>query len=847
MFNGTGVDVYVADTGIDTLHQEFATPTSRVVENIFNAFGSVTTDTDGHSHGTHCSGTVGGNTIGVSSGANIFGVKVLSNSGSGSDENIAEGLEYIIEYASNRTNPAVVSMSLCGGCYERSCSEDPYNVFTLALQAVMDEGIPIIAAAGNDNIDACFYAPAGIPGIITIGASDINDDEASFSSYGPCVDLYAPGVDINSACAESSCGDETSYVEYSGTSMATPHVAGVAAQILQNNPDASIEELRESLQCSGVASTIDMLDILHVSYTPNILLQVPSSSSLDTCNRGAGCPDDCSGEGYCDDSYNRTEAVCMCISPATNLFEDSCSEWYFGLETNETEVPSCYMSDANVSVTMFSSTVGWSSGYGWLGSAWSIFNSSDVTMSPMATATLGFYEPSSLETTVDVCLMENTCYKFGTSSGEYHFLTEWEVCGVAGGELFTGDLCIDASGDCSLTCESDASMIEVWDATPDPSGYTISSLFAVDAETSQWTNSVKLGGNNSYDGVKSMCLKKDRCYGFHTEIAYDDAFFSIPACGLEDVSTSLAPYYQVCVDSAGSCNSTFSSGCSASESPLSVNLYDTWGDGWDGGVLNVINSDGSTHSSFTLASGSYVLEIACLEEGNYTLTFDQPTSWAKEMAWEVCGRSGGAAELLKGTLVIDSSLDCHWECEGGDMVSIVGDPSYSGISIFYDGEFQAVTSQGEVIAQDYVNDFNYQNQTICMEHGSCAKIKVDYVCSFTSISSLSVDSYKAALSPSKTASFGSIQKEKKAPSDLSKAVEDRRLRQEAADQRRLAANTVELCDISIEPCSSDYVCLSSDNTCTFSEIDGDSAEMTRVSIATFLATLFVGALLFLGA
>ena len=241
-FDGSGVDVYIVDTGIDTSHEEFSS-TSRTVENIYNAYDAVTADTDGNSHGTHCAGTVGGKTVGVSSGANLFGVKVLSDEGSGTDEDIAEGLEFVMSHAEGRSNPSVISMSLGGGCYRRSCSEDPYNPFMLSVEAAMDMGIVVVAAAGNDNADACFYMPASIPGVITVGASDITDKEAYFSSYGPCVDVYGPGVDINSACAYSACLNETEYIEYSGTSMATPHVAGVVAQVLENNPNATIEEV----------------------------------------------------------------------------------------------------------------------------------------------------------------------------------------------------------------------------------------------------------------------------------------------------------------------------------------------------------------------------------------------------------------------------------------------------------------------------------------------------------------------------------------------------------------------------------------------------------------------------
>jgi len=214
---GQGVEVFVVDTGVYTAHSEFGGRASMV----FNAItGEASNDLNGH--GTHCAGTIGGTIYGVAKKATIKGVKVLSGSGSGTNAGVIAGVDYV---ANNRVSgkPTVASMSLGGG---------PSTALDTAVANTIKLGILFAIAAGNDNANACNYSPARVPAAITVGATTSTDARSSFSNYGTCLDIFAPGTNIQSAWIGSTTATST----ISGTSMATPHVAGVLAVQLSLNP-----------------------------------------------------------------------------------------------------------------------------------------------------------------------------------------------------------------------------------------------------------------------------------------------------------------------------------------------------------------------------------------------------------------------------------------------------------------------------------------------------------------------------------------------------------------------------------------------------------------------------------
>ncbi|WP_411082805.1 S8 family peptidase [Streptomyces sp. cmx-18-6] len=218
---GDGVKVYVVDTGIDAAHSEFG---GRVVKG-YDAVGDGRGGQDCNGHGTHVAGTVGGSVSGVAEDASLVNVRVLDCQGRGSWAGIIAGFDWVAkDAAAAATAPAVLNASLGGG---RSRAVDA------AVEAVADAGVLPVVAAGNDDIDACRISPAAADGVVTVGASDRQDRETAFSNWGSCLSLYAPGADIVSA----RLGGGT--VSLNGTSMASPHVAGVAALYKETNPTAT--------------------------------------------------------------------------------------------------------------------------------------------------------------------------------------------------------------------------------------------------------------------------------------------------------------------------------------------------------------------------------------------------------------------------------------------------------------------------------------------------------------------------------------------------------------------------------------------------------------------------------
>ncbi|MGA6170997.1 S8 family peptidase [Streptomyces sp. NPDC012600] len=217
---GDGVKVYVVDTGIEAGHAEFG---SRVV-NGYDSVGDGRNGQDCNGHGTHVAGTVGGATSGVAKDASLVSVRVLDCRGRGTWAGIIAAFDWVAKDAAADSAPAVLNASL-GGARSRAVDA--------AVEAVADAGVLPVVAAGNDDRDACDVSPAAADGVVTVGASDRQDRETPFSNWGSCVSLYAPGADIASA----RLGGGT--VSLNGTSMAAPHVAGVAALYKEENPSAT--------------------------------------------------------------------------------------------------------------------------------------------------------------------------------------------------------------------------------------------------------------------------------------------------------------------------------------------------------------------------------------------------------------------------------------------------------------------------------------------------------------------------------------------------------------------------------------------------------------------------------
>ncbi|KAH7056150.1 peptidase S8 and S53 subtilisin kexin sedolisin [Linnemannia elongata] len=245
---GSGVTAYIVDTGIYAAHSDFG---GRATFGANFISGSPNTDENGH--GTHVAGTIGGTKYGVAKKVKLVGVKVLSKSGSGSTSGVVAGMDWVASRAV--AGKSVVNMSLGGG---KSQAIDD------AAGRLYAKNIPLIVAAGNSDDDACDGSPAGAANTFTVGASDRYDAPAYFTSWGSCVEIFGPGVDITS----SWIGGTTAQKTISGTSMATPHVVGVAALYIAQGGLSTAQSVFDKLVETATPDVISG----NLNGSPNLLV-----------------------------------------------------------------------------------------------------------------------------------------------------------------------------------------------------------------------------------------------------------------------------------------------------------------------------------------------------------------------------------------------------------------------------------------------------------------------------------------------------------------------------------------------------------------------------------------------
>ena len=236
-FTGSGVNAYVMDSGIRATHTEFGGRVVLAYDNVNDGQNG----NDCYGHGTHVAGTLGGATYGIAKGVTLHSVRVYSCSGVTTWSAVVDATDWIVR---NHVKPAVVNMSFAGSGLSPAGTD--------AVQRLIGAGVTVVAAAGNLSIDACGTTPAGTPGAITVGAVDSGDVRAAFSNFGPCLELFAPGVDVPSASYYSN----TLTSVMTGTSMAAPHVAGAAALFLEANPFWSPEAVANALVASATPAVV---------------------------------------------------------------------------------------------------------------------------------------------------------------------------------------------------------------------------------------------------------------------------------------------------------------------------------------------------------------------------------------------------------------------------------------------------------------------------------------------------------------------------------------------------------------------------------------------------------------
>lgn len=247
---GAGVKAYVVDTGVLSTHTDFG---GRVASGYSAINDVVNTTEDCNGHGTHVAGTLAGTNYGVAKAATIVPVRVLDCQGSGSTSTVVAGLDWVV--GDHSSGPAVVNMSL-GGRSSRAVDA--------AVVRVFEDGVTVVVAAGNGHTNACTASPSRVEQAITVGATNATDTRAPYSNFGKCVDLFAPGSYIVSDWITSTTATNT----LSGTSMSTPHVAGVAAVLLSRTPTSTPSEIALALASSATVGAIADVG----ARSPNLLV-----------------------------------------------------------------------------------------------------------------------------------------------------------------------------------------------------------------------------------------------------------------------------------------------------------------------------------------------------------------------------------------------------------------------------------------------------------------------------------------------------------------------------------------------------------------------------------------------
>lgn len=304
---GAGVNIYIIDSGIRASHQEFG---GRVVSG-YTAINDGHGTDDCYFHGTAVASTAGGQTVGVAKGATLWAVRMFDCNGSGSASALLSAVDWVTQ---NRRLPAVANMSL-------NTANSP--ALNTAVSNSIAAGVTYVVAAGNRAVDACQYSPGNLPAAITVAGSTRADGQLGVSNFGSCVDLYAPGESIEQAYIING---DAAYGNGSGTSAATPHVAGVAALVLAANPGATPAQVAQMIRQSATPGVLTGLG----PGSPNLLLNVAAAGAVAPPPTTTPPPSDTSTTSStppADSTVTGTPSTPPVDQPPTASFSANCKGW----------------------------------------------------------------------------------------------------------------------------------------------------------------------------------------------------------------------------------------------------------------------------------------------------------------------------------------------------------------------------------------------------------------------------------------------------------------------------------------------------------------------------------------
>jgi len=364
---GVGATVFVLDTGVRSSHNEFGGRAASALDmssgSEVECNGDVNCAADNQGHGTHCAGTAAGATFGVAPGAAVRSVKVLSDQGSGQWSWSYDALDWL---ARGTVRPAVASMSLGG--------PGTQSAMKTAVDAAVNRGVVVVVAGGNDNRDACGFSPAFVPSAITVGSTTSEDKRSSFSNYGSCTDIWAPGSRVESAAHTSDTGSAT----FSGTSMACPHVSGGAALVLGVDPSKDPATVLQELMSKAAMNVIEDL----MPGDTNALLWVgegnaptPAPTPAPPPNTWSVTGEGCRMSGNCIQSLNHPgnygnneECTIKVHEAAITVNAFNTEEGYDTLTVNGRS----YSGTSGPSSGTYSGTISWDSDFSITASGWKL-------------------------------------------------------------------------------------------------------------------------------------------------------------------------------------------------------------------------------------------------------------------------------------------------------------------------------------------------------------------------------------------------------------------------------------------------------------------------------------------